>query len=144
VPNAQSGADSITGPYVTDGQWHLLTVTEDNAAGDGVKRKMYLDGRVAGGSTVLNATTLGGASRFRIGANIDGTGPFVGQIDGAFVCGYALTTDQALALYAKGSQALAPSVKNAGDHVEGMDATNIYATFDTLDSQHQIDLLVTK
>jgi hypothetical protein len=92
---------------------------------------------------VLNPITLSGTQYFRIGANPDGSSPFAGQIDGAFVCGYALTGDQVRTLYAKGSQALAPSPKNAGDHVEAMDATNVYATFDTLDSQHQIDLQVT-
>ena len=50
--------------------------------------------------------------------------------------GTALTFEQVAALYAKGSQALAPSPKNAGDHVEAIDATNVLATFDTLDSQH--------
>jgi hypothetical protein len=98
---------------------------------------------VVGNSTVLNAITLGGANRLRVGASADAGNPLVGQIDGAFVCGYALTTDQVLALYAKGSQALGPSPKNAGDHVESIDASNVYATFDTLDSQHQIDLAVT-
>ena len=58
------------------------------------------------------------------------------------MCGYALTQDAISKLYAKGSQALAPSVKNAGDHVEYADATNVYAVFDTLDSQHTIDLAV--
>jgi hypothetical protein len=45
-----------------------------------------------------------------------------------------------MALYAKGSQPLSPSPKNAGDHIEGWDAAAIYATFDTLDSSSQVDL----
>lgn len=137
---AVSGADSITGPYVMDGQWHFLVVTEDNAAGDGLKRKLYVDGRVVGVSTVLNTLTLAGANRFRVGASADGTNPFIGQIDGAFVAGYALTTDQVTAIFNKASQAMAPSPKNAGDHVEAMDATNLLVTFDTLDGQNTIDL----
>jgi hypothetical protein len=88
----------------------------------------------------MNPITLAGANRFRVGAHSDGTLPFVGQIDGAFVCGYALTFEQIAALYAKGSLALPLSPKNAGDHVEGFDATNVYATFDSLDSTAQIDL----
>ena len=56
-------------------------MVEDNAAGDGVRRKLYFDGRLVGGSTVLNSITLAGANRFRIGAYADGTAPFTGQID---------------------------------------------------------------
>jgi hypothetical protein len=138
-----SAGDAITAAWAVDGQWRFALVVEDGAAGDGVKRKLYLDGQLVGGSTVLGAIALGGAGHFRIGADVDGTLPFTGQIDGAFVCGYALTRDQVSTLYAKGSQVLASSPKNAGDHVEYADATNVYAVFDTLDSQHQIDLAVT-
>ena len=137
-----SGADAVTGPFAADGQWHFVVEVNDNAAGDGVRRKGYVDGRLVATSTVLATLALAGAGHFRIGATQDGTNPFTGQIDGAFVLGVALTQDQISTLYSKGSQALAPSVKNAGDHVEAMDATNIYAVFDTLDSQHAIDLAV--
>jgi hypothetical protein len=133
-------ADEIAGPYVADGQWHSVVAVEDNAAGDGVRRKLYLDGRLVNGSTVLNSITLAGANRFRIGAMADGTFPWTGQIDGVFVTGYALTTADIATLYAKSSQGLGASPKNAGDHVERMDATAVYLIADTLDSQHQIDL----
>lgn len=135
-----SAADAITGPVVNDGQWHQVVVVEDNAAGDGARRKLYLDGRLVGTSTVLNSIALAGANAFRIGAKTDGTTTFVGQLDGAFVSGYALTPDQVAVLYAKGSQALAPSPKEEGAHVEAMDVAAVYATFDTLGSQHQVDL----
>jgi hypothetical protein len=138
---AINAADSLSGPFVADGQWHLAIMAEDNAAADGVRRKLYIDGRFIVGSTVLSAIVLlGTASAFRVGAASNGTGVFVGQMDGAFVCGYALTTAQVMALYAKGSQPLSPSPKNAGDHIEGWDAAAIYATFDTLDSSSQVDL----
>jgi hypothetical protein len=142
-----SGADQITGPNVADGEWHFVVAVEYNAVGgptdDGIKRKLYLDGKLVGISTVLNALTLAGANRFRIGSQSDGvTTPFTGDIDGVFVCGYALTSGEVRALYAKGSQVLAPSPKNSGDHVEAMSTTDILAMFDTLDSQHQIDLSV--
>jgi Concanavalin A-like lectin/glucanases superfamily len=141
VVTAASVADAITGPFVGDGQWHFVVVVEDNAAGDGVRRKLYVDGLLGGGSTSMGGSLiLGGANRFRIGATADGSSPFTGQIDGAFVCDYALTQQAISTLYAKGSMALAPSPKNAGDHVEYADATNIFAVFDTLDTQHQIDL----
>jgi hypothetical protein len=135
-----SGADSVDSPFVADGQWHQAIGVEDNAAGDGVKRKLYVDGRLVVGSTVMNSLTLAGAARFRIGAAPDATLPFTGQIDGAFVTGYAMTTQEVLGLYAKGSQDLGASPKNAGDHVERLDAASVLAVFDTLESQHTVDL----
>ena len=137
---ASSGTDQITGPYVVDGLWHHAVEVEDNAAADGVKRKLYVDGKLVGGSLTMNAITLGGANRFRLGIYPDNTLPYVGQIDAAFVCDYALTPDQIIALFTKSSQALAPSPKNPGDHVEAMSATDLLAIFDTLEAQHTIDL----
>jgi hypothetical protein len=136
----QSGADTITGPFVADGQWHHVVVTEDNAAVDGVKRKLYLDGRLVGGSTVLNTLTLAGANRFRVSGAPDGTALFTGQIDGAFVCGYAMSGDEVLRLYAKAAQTMASSPKNTGDHVEGYDSGSLLVIADTLEAQHSIDL----
>jgi Concanavalin A-like lectin/glucanases superfamily len=132
--------DNITGSFICDGQWHHVVVTEDNAAIDGVKRKMYVDGRLTGISTVLGSVVLGGTNHFRIGSRCDGSGVFNGQIDGVFVCDYALTAERIAQLYAKGSQTLASSPKNPGDHVEAMSTTSLLATFDTLESQHTIDL----
>ena len=137
-----NGSDNVNGGFIADGQWHLVLAVEDNAAGDGVKRKLYVDGRLVGGSTVLNAITLGGANKFRLAVANDNTTFFTGQIDGAFVCDYALTQDTISRLYAKGSQTLPPSVKNAGDHIESADSTSLYVVLDTLDSQHSIDLAV--
>ena len=135
-----SGSDQITGPFVADGQWHFVVATEDAAAGDGLQRKLYFDGRVVAGSTVLNAITLGGAGRFRIAASSDGTSPFAGQIDGAFICGYALTTAQVIALYVRGTEDVGGSPKNAGDHVERLDAASVLFIGDTLEPQHTVDL----
>jgi hypothetical protein len=140
---AASGADATNGPYCTDGQWHFAVVVEDNAAVDGVRRKLYFDGRCAAASTVLNPVTLTGANRFRIGTYPDGTGTLAGQVDGAFICGYALTAADVATLYAKGSQALGASPKNAGDHIERIDASSLYLIADTLESQNTIDVGVT-
>lgn len=140
---ADNGVDSIVGPYVRDGQWHHAVVTEDNAAADGVKRKMYVDGRLVGTSTGMNALTLGGVNSFRIGASSSGTLPFTGQIDTVFITNYAMTTDEVLRLYNKGGQALPASPKNAGDHVEGLDSSSVLFLADTLDAQHSIDLTLT-
>jgi hypothetical protein len=138
-----SAGDAITGPLVADGVWHLAIAVEDNTSADGLKRKLYLDGKIVINSAVLNAIVLGGANHFRIGTASDASAQvYTGQIDSAFICDYALTADQVHALYAKGAQALSPSPKNVGDHIEGMDAASVYATFDTLDSQHQVDLAV--
>jgi hypothetical protein len=146
VPNGiltcNNGSDAVTGPFVLDGQWHFVVMVEDNASGDGVKRKMYLDGRLVSGSTVMNGIALAGANRFRIGAAPDGTLLFAGQIDGAFVTGYAMTTDEVLRLYAKASQTMPSSPKNAGDHVEGYDSGSVLVVCDTLEAQHYVDLTV--
>jgi hypothetical protein len=140
---AVNGADSINGPTgIADGLWHQAVVVEDNAAADGVKRKLYLDGRLVGASTVLNTLTLAGANRFRVGAQPDGTVPLVGQADGAFVYAGALTPEQVRALYNVGSLALAASPKSEGDHVEAMEATRLLATFDSLEGVDQVDLEV--
>lgn len=140
-----SAADEFNGPFVADGQWHHVVVIEDNAAGDGMKRKLWVDGRLVGGSTVLNSITLAGANKFRVGILNDGgsSWPFIGQIDGVFVTADALTAAHVAALYAKGTEALAPSPKNAGDHVEALEAAAVLATFDSLETTALIDLGVT-
>lgn len=134
------GANSANGPYVADGQWHHVVTVEDNTAADGVKRKLYFDGRCIAGNTALASLILAGANKYRIGSYNDGTLPFIGQVDGVFVTDVALTFAQIAALWAKGSQALSPSPKNPGDHVEAWDVAAVYATFDTLDSNAQVDL----
>lgn len=140
------GATNITGPYMADGQWHFVVVVADNGSYDNLKQKVYIDGKLVGRSQTLGAMTLGGANGLHVGSLSDGTAlgssRFVGFVDGVFICDYALTSDQIRALYAKGSQILSKSPKNVGDHIEGMDANNLYAIFDILDSQHQIDLAV--
>jgi hypothetical protein len=135
-----NNGDVIYSSVLSDGLWHFIVSSEDSAALDGAKRKFYVDGKLVAISATFAATTPGGANSFRIGANPNGTQPWTGQIDCVFVCGYALTPDQIRVLYAKGSQVLSPSPKNVGDHVEGMDAANLYVAFDTLDSQYQVDL----
>lgn len=135
-----SGADSISGPFAADGLWHLAIAVDDNAAGDGVRRKLYMDGRLVGGSTVLNSITLTGANRFRVGAWADGTGLFTGQVDAPFVTGYAMAQDEILRLYAKASQDLGTSPKEPGAHVERLDSSALLWVADTLESQQTVDL----
>lgn len=135
-----NGTDLITGPVVVDGNWHFAVVVEDNAAGDGLKRKLYLDGRLVGSSTVLVSVTSGGASAFRVGAACTGVTPFLGHIDNAFVHSVALTPDQIRTLWSLGTQEMPASPKNAGDHIEASSTTDILFAFDTLESQHKVDL----
>jgi len=135
-----SNSDATTSVFIADGQWHHVIASEDNAAGDGVRRKLYVDGRLVAGSTVLNGITLSGANGFRVGARVGGSEAFNGQIDTAFVYAGALTAEQVWTLYQKAGQALGASPKNPGDHVESMDNSNVLAVFDSLESQHQVDL----
>jgi Concanavalin A-like lectin/glucanases superfamily len=139
---SQNGGDSIPGRVVTDGQWHHAVVVEDNAPLDTVKRKLYLDGRLVGTSTVMVAVTLAGANKFRIGSFQDNTALFNGQIDSVFIIGYALTAIDIAKLYAKGTQDLGISPKNSGDHIERMDSTSLLAVFDTLETQHTVDAVI--
>jgi hypothetical protein len=130
----------VTSGPMNDGQWHHLVNVEDNTAIDGAKRKLYIDGRLVNISAVMNSITLGGA--FRIGSYANATGFFIGHIDGVFVCNYALTPEQVISLYSKTVQALTPSPKNPGDHIEGMTSTDLFAIFDTLETGHRVDLAV--
>lgn len=135
-----SAANEINATFVADGKWHFIVGVEDNAAVDGLRRKLYVDGRLVGSSTVLTALVLAGANRFRMGAAPDATSPYTGQIDAAFVSDQALTADQIMVLYDKSVQTLPQSPKNAGDHIEGLTATDILAVFDTLETNSQIEL----
>lgn len=141
--NSYSGTDAIIPALsVADGAWHLVTTVEDNTAVDGLKRKLYLDARLIGTSTTLTSITLAGANKFRVGALQDGSAPFAGLLTRAFVFPGALTPEQIASLYAVGQIALPASERVGGDHVEAMDAANIYTLFDTLNTQDQIDLRV--
>lgn len=140
VIQSRNGGDAVSGPLVSDGKWHFAAVVEDNNAADGVRRKLYLDGRMVGGSTVLNSIVLGGAGAFRIGAFANGTIPLVGSVARPFVYAGALTADQVRSLYNVSGQQLAPSVKAAADHIEALEATRVLATFDTIETADLIDL----
>jgi hypothetical protein len=146
VYTQSAGSPLIQGPFIADGLWHFVVVVEDNTAIDGVKQKLYVDGKLIASGSVLSAIALGGAGRFRICQYADSSvtaGTMLnGQIDGVFVCDYALTPGQIIMLYAKSLLALTPSPKNPGDHIEAMDANILLATFDTLDTNAQVDLKV--
>lgn len=142
-----SGAGiDIVGPHIANGDWHFAVVVEDNSASDGLKRKLYVDGQLVAVGADLASITLSGATRFRIGHWADGTGDagnvFDGSVDSVFVCGYAMSADEISTLFAKGSQSLGVSPKNAGDHIEAMTSTDLLCVFDTIRSVDQVDLVV--
>lgn len=139
---AANGADSATGTYVADGTWHFGVVVEDNAAIDGIKRKLYIDGRCVANSTTLNSITLSGVNRFHVGANNDNTQIFVGSISRAFVYSGALTPEQVHKLYNKGAVSYLYSPKNAGDHVEHADNARVLVNFDTLNGSDVVNIQV--
>lgn len=137
-----SGADVVQGGNAADGKWHFGVVVEDNAAADGLKRKMYLDGKLVAVSTVLNSLVLGGSIGFRIGSDTT-TGVLMnGALARVFVYAGALTVEQVRALYNISSLQLPPSPKNAADHVEAIEAARLLAVFDSIESSDYIDLAV--
>ena len=132
-----SGQDVISYPMINDGLWHYVVVTEENAPADGIKRKAYVDGRLIGTSNVLTSLV---PNAFHIGCCTNNGQRYTGQIDSVFVTDYVMSAEEIYKMYAKGSQTLAPSPKNVGDHVEALTSTDILATFDTLESQHTVDV----
>lgn len=139
----QSAGDSVgsSGGYL-DGAWHHAVVVETDSPTDTVKRKLYVDGRVVASSTVLNAVTP--TTGLRLGLNLSGGSAFSGALSRAFVFAGALTWDQVQALYMKAAAALPPSPKNAPDHVEMLDGTNLVFVGEGLDPQWQVDLEVSR
>lgn len=136
------GSVNMLGPFVCDAQWHLGVLVSDSTPVDGLKERMYLDGRLVTSITTPPTAPSGGSAKFRVGCLSDGSSVFTGQVDGVFICDYALKVEDIVKIYAKGSQALALSPKNSGDHVEAMDANSLFTAFDALDSTAQIDLRV--
>jgi hypothetical protein len=135
-------AAAVTGPDVTDGGWHFAVVVQDNAALDGLKRKLYLDAKVVASATTLQSIVLGGANKFVIGSSLASANNFTGQVDTVFVTDVALTLAQINNLYTKSLVDEFPYPKNAGDHIRAMTDEALFATFDTLDLGHKVSLKV--
>ena len=139
-------ADGVNNPGSTakfnDGMPHFCVAVFSNVAADGLKIKLYADGKLVAESTALAAATLVGANGFRIGCRAGAAQFFGGEVDAGFVTTYAMGADEVANLYAVGSQVMVPSPKNPGAHVEGLDATYAYLIANTLDSQHLLDLEV--
>lgn len=136
-----SGA-SVTGPFVSDGQWHFAVVVQEASPADGIKRKFYLDGRLVASSTALGSITLAGANHFVIGSSLASGNNFIGQVDAIFVTDRALLMGEINALYTKSLIDHLPSPKNAGDHVQAMSDEDLLVVFDTLDIANKVSLKV--
>lgn len=136
-----SGSDQpASTSFVADGRWFWAAVTEDFNAADGVRRKLWLNGRCITGSTVMNPIVLAGAGRFRIGANPDGTGAMSGNAARLFVSSAALTPQQLMTIYAKAGQDMGLSPKAEEEHVERIDGTNVYFIGNTLNPEERVEL----
>lgn len=134
---------ALSAASYNDGQWHFGVITYQASPTDGVRFKLYVDGRLVESQAAGTTTTaLAGATGFRVGASSSGTDFLQGAIDGAFLADYALAPETIRALYAKGAQDLGSSPKNVGDHVERVDASSVYLIGDTLEPQHHVDLEV--
>lgn len=121
---------------VTDGVWHHAVVVEDNAAADGAKRKLYLDGKLSDITLVMQSVTLLGANGFRIGDT------WQGSLSRPFVYGGVLTADQVRALYNVGSQALAPKPRDEADYVEAVELSRLLGIFNAVEGSDALDLAV--
>lgn len=140
----QDGPTTTAGGLVADGEWHHVAVVLDNAALDGLKVKLYVDGRMVASNTTLASTVLAGANRLRVGARSDGTVTFSGAIARAFISPTALTPEQLLPIYYRPSaQDAGWSPKDAGPHIERFDATNVLILGDILEPQNRLELGLT-
>ena len=134
------GSLTTQGPFIADGQWHFVVSVVNN--GDvGGYRKFYVDGKLVGSTANYGSVSLGGATAS--GSARPGRRQPVHRAD-RWRIRLRLPIDAItiVALYARGSQPLMTASKDSGEHIEEIDASNIYAIFNTLDSQHQIDLAV--
>lgn len=136
------GGTPVAGPFIADGNWHFVVVTQENAPSDGVKRKFYVDGRLVASSTVLNSVTPGGPNKFVVGSSLTSASNLIGEIDTVFVTDYVLGMADITKLYVKSLVDHLPSPKNAGDHVQAMDDTYLLVAFDTLDIADKVSLKV--
>ena len=136
------GGTPVTGPFISDGNWHFVVITQENGPSDGVKRKFYVDGRLVASSTILNSVVLGGANKFVVGSSLASASNFIGEIDTVFVTDYVLGMFDITKLYTKSLVDHLPSPKNAGDHVQAMDDDHILVAFDTLDIADKVSLKV--
>lgn len=134
---------------VDDNMWHFGVAVFDPGAADGFLQKVYLDGKLIGGSgSLATASLIAASGGLRVGGNAGGTAGspatvtqyFPGAIARAFIVAAALTGDQIAALYAKASVSMPWSPRDIGPSVEAIDSTNLYIIGDGMASCDRIDL----
>ena len=133
-------SSSIESAYVADGLWYFVVVVLDNAALDGVKGKIYVNGNLVATMTTLNTVVLGGTDKFCIGASLTNSNPFTGSIDGVFVSGQALSLDTIVALYNLNVKTFAPYLVNEADHVTALALSHILVDLNSLDSSDTVEI----
>lgn len=134
---------AVTAVGSMEGLWHFGVVVEDPNATDGEKRKLYLDGRLVGVSTALNAVTVtNNPTGLAIGMNATTGGPWGGQLDGMFIYQDALTPEQVRKLYDSGSKFLNPNVRDPADNIESVELGRLLCSFGDVESCDSIDLVV--
>jgi hypothetical protein len=139
------GNDNVSAPtWVADGRWHFAVAVGDPAASDGVKHKLYCDGQLVHSGLTLGSNGIAslGATGFHIGSESNAANTFNGDLDGMFVCDYALTLEQIRKLYDVSAQQLGPNPKAAEDHIETMEAARLLGVFDSIESSDAVDLVV--
>lgn len=144
-PDRLAYDDGVTALYspaaLDDSIWHFAVCVVDNTSADGLRHKMYVDGRlVASSNAALNALVLAGANAFRLGADLLAGQRLNGELSRAFVTDYALTPEQVSKLYAKGGPALPVQNLNPEPVAVNMDANNLYVIGDALNSQDSLEL----
>jgi hypothetical protein len=143
VLNGTGGVNTAVGnTTMTDEKWHHVVNVSDNAAADGAKRKLYVDGIEIGQSLTLDSVTLVGAGGFRLFSYPAGAGGMAQQLHSAFVIPVALTAEQVRAVYNYSVQEMAPSPKDESSHIEAVELGRLLAIFDQIEASDKIDMAV--
>jgi hypothetical protein len=136
-----NGGQLVSTPRADDALMRLIVAVYNPAAADGLFMKLYFDSLlVASSTTTLSNAALAGAGGLVVG-NLRQNNVYQANllIDSPFICGYALTHAQIVALAAIPGPALAGPSPLPQSIVEAADATNLYVLANGIEPQHQID-----
>lgn len=133
-----SATSQVIAPGVADGQWHFVVCVEN------LYKKIFVDGSLVGFTGINgNSIASGGASGFRLGQSLTATQGFTGVLGGFF---YAKTEyQQALIQKMYQKQGLLRHDRQPLDptnHIEKIDASNIYCVFDQLDETDSVEMIL--
>ena len=89
--------NAVSTTNISDGKWHLVVATRH-----GVTISLYIDGNLEATTTSATTVKVTNDARMRIGASkcdgIDGTHPFIGELDELMIFRTAFTQQQIQAL----------------------------------------------